>query len=198
MTRLIENVGDSLKYAWSINSKRIGRWILLLILTLIPIVDFIAVGAFLKIFKGEEPELSGNVGSCFVHGLLAFIAYLIYSIIPAIIGGIFVLLTNLLVGGIIGGILSLIATLLFLPAVANYAKTDKFGAFFRFGEIFKAIGKVGFLKYIGAWIVMLIIGLILGLLTIIPIFGWIVSILLFLLIPVVEAFGVKYWANLLE
>lgn len=197
MVGLISNVGESIKFGWSVNAKRIGRWIILLIFSIIPIVNFIAEGAFMKIFNGEEPEFKGNVGSCFIRGLLAFVAGLIYCIIPGIIGGI-ICVFNATAGAVVGSILGILAALLFMPGFAAFARGGKFGSFFKFGDIFASIGKLGWGKYILAWIVLFIVCFILGILCAIPLVGIIIAILLFLLTPVLESALIKYWANLLE
>jgi len=55
-------------------------------------------------------------------------------------------------------------------------KTDKFGKAFAFGEIFRIVGKVGWLKYL-AWVILVaiisaIIGAVVGS---IPYVGWVIS-----------------------
>lgn len=197
MVGLISNVGESIKFGWSVNAKSIGRWILLIIFSIIPIVNFIAVGAFMKIFNGEEPEFKGNVGSCFVRGLLASIAALIYCIIPGILGGI-ICVFNVIAGGVVCLILGILAALIFIPGLAVFARGGGFGSFFKFGDIFASIGKLGWGNYILAWIVLLVIGFILGILEVIPVVGILITILLFLLTPVISSALIKYWANLLE
>ena len=80
---LIENVGKSFGYAVDNTLKKILRWIGLTIVMCIPIVNFIAMGLFLKVFRGEEPDFS-NAGKSFIQGLLLFIISIIYMIIPII------------------------------------------------------------------------------------------------------------------
>ena len=202
---------DSLKWGFSINFKKILRWLLLTVILIIPIVDFIGLGALLKIFKGEEPELS-PVGKNFINGLLYFIIQLIYMAIPLIIffilGGVSMLPmasgndAGVAVGAGIataGVIIALIVTvllfgLILVPATINFARTGKFGKAFAFGEIFGLIGKLGWGKYILAIIVCIIVsfvvGLVLGIIGLIPVLGWIVLILA--TVPL-YCFGYKYW-----
>ncbi len=80
---LIEDVGKSFGYAVDNTLKKILRWIGLTIVMCIPIVNFIAMGLFLKVFRGEEPDFS-NAGKSFIQGLLLFIISIIYMIIPII------------------------------------------------------------------------------------------------------------------
>jgi len=60
--------------------------------------------------------------------------------------------------------------------IAHMIKTDKFGKAFAFGEIFRIVGKVGWLKYL-AWVILVaiisaIIGAVVGS---IPYVGWVIS-----------------------
>lgn len=178
---------DALKWGFSVNFKHIGRWLLLTLLSIIPIVFWISDGALMRVLKGEEPDLS-PVGKNFVNGFFLFLIALIYAIIPCLI------MLIPVVGQIIGIILLILVCIIMIPAEINFARTGKFGAAFKFGEIFGMISKLGWGKYILAIIVMLIfgiiIGLILGLITMIPIVGLIVVILVS--IPLL-CFELKYW-----
>ncbi|HJJ48663.1 MAG TPA: DUF4013 domain-containing protein [Methanocorpusculum sp.] len=201
---------EALKWGFGTNFKHIGRWLLLTILSIIPIINFFADGALLKVLKGEEPTIP-PAGKSFVNGLLLFIIALIYMLIPIIIyfviGGAAMLpaITGGDVGaaigasvGIIGLVLTVVVMILFalimIPAEINFARSGKFGKAFAFSEIFAMIKKLGWGKYILAIIVMIIfaivLGLILGLIMMIPILGLIIYILAF--IPLV-CFELKYW-----
>ena len=70
---LIDNVGDSFKFAFDHTAKKFLRWIGLSIVFWIPIVQFLAIGIFMKVYRGEEPDFT-NAGKSFIQGLLMFIA----------------------------------------------------------------------------------------------------------------------------
>ncbi len=201
-----ENLTGSFGYAKDKLVGSIGNWILLIILCIIPIVNFIAVGTFLKIFRGEDPKVE-NIGKSFVDGLLACIIAFLYMLIPLIIfgvvfgaafAGIMAGSTAALAGAGIGGIISIIVFILFglilTPAIINFAHNG-FGAAFKFGEIFGMIGKAGWLHYILSIIVIGIIFGIIGLLGMIPFVGWLIMLILF---PFLSVWGTKFWANLFE
>lgn len=181
---------NALKWGFSVNFKHIGRWLLLTLLSIIPIVFWISDGALMRVLKGEEPDLS-PVGKNFVNGFFLFLIALIYAIIPCLI------MLIPVVGQIIGIILLILVCIIMIPAEINFARTGKFGAAFKFSEIFGMISKLGWGKYILAIIVMLIfviiISLILGLITMIPIVGLIVVILVS--IPLL-CFELKYWNDI--
>ena len=66
------NLTGSFGYAKDKLVGNIVNWILLIILSIIPIVNFIAMGTYLKVYRGEDPKVA-NIGKSFVDGLLAAI-----------------------------------------------------------------------------------------------------------------------------
>jgi hypothetical protein len=201
-----ENLTGSFGYAKDKLMASIGNWILLIILTIIPIVNFIAVGTYLKVYRGEDPKVE-NIGKSFVDGLLAFIIAFIYMLIPTIIfmvvlgGAMAGMMTGsvaAIAGAGIGGIICLIIFILFglvlTPAIVNFANNG-FGAAFRFGELFGMIGKAGWLHYILSIIVLGLIFGIISLLGMIPFIGWLIMLIL---MPFLAVWGVKFWTNLFE
>jgi hypothetical protein len=217
-----ENLTASFGFAKDKLGGNIGTWLILSILNLIPIVNFIVYGTFIKIFRGDEPDLN-NMGKSFVDGLLALIIGLIYMIIPIILtivvslgmftvgsvtvtsasqaspvvpaitaGAGFAVMFGLIILCII---VSFLFALLAKPAVVNFARNG-FGAAFHFGEIFRMISKAGWLKYILSLILFWIIfGAIIFICVLIPILGW---ILLIFIMPFLYFWGSKYLANLFE
>lgn len=73
-----------------------GRWLLLIVLGIIPIVNFIVYGYLMRVLRGDPvpPEVD-NLGDLFVEGLRFVVASLLYWVIFGIIFGIVV------VGGVI-------------------------------------------------------------------------------------------------
>lgn len=216
MVGIFENIGDSLKFGfrecYGDGFKGFLRMLALLITSIIPIVFFIPMGIFLKVYRGEKPDFT-NAGQAFIRGLLYFVVLILYMLIPlilfAIFGGLGVIptVTGGDIGAVFGGLLAsagiviaIIAAVILgfvaVPAEINFARNG-FAAAFKFSEIFGMISKAGFAKYILSYIVLIIvaiiIGLILGFLCAIPVLGIIITILV--TIPL-TLFMYKYWANI--
>ena len=200
------NLTGSFGYAKDKVMGNIGNWILLIILTIIPIVDFIAIGTYLKIYRGEDPKVE-HIGKSFVDGFLAFVIGFIYMIIPMIIimvtlgssfAGIMAGSAAAIGGAMVGLMISTIVCILFglvlTPAVVNFARKG-FGAAFKFGEIFGMIGKAGWINYILSIIVVGVIFGIISLLGMIPFIGWLIMIII---LPFLTIWSSKFWANLFE
>lgn len=203
-----DNLTGSFGYAKDKLVGNIVNWILLIILTIIPIVNWIAAGTYLKVYRGEDPKVE-NIGKSFIDGLLAFIIAFLYMLIPTIIVGI--IGGGTLVGAISSGsfaaaagvgagvivlaiILYLLFALVMIPAIINFARKG-FGAAFRFSEIFGMISKAGWLKYIISIILLAIIFSIIGLLGMIPFVGWLIMLIIS---PFIIIWAAKFYANLFE
>ncbi|ABN07116.1 hypothetical protein Mlab_0946 [Methanocorpusculum labreanum Z] len=203
-----ENLSGSFGYAKDKLFGSIGNWILLIILTIIPIVNFIAMGTYLKVYRGEDPKVE-NIGKSFVDGLLILIIVFLYMLIPTIVllilgggaifaaglGGPQALMAGLGIGVLILCIiLYILFGLIMTPAIVSFARGG-FGDAFKFGQLFAMIGKAGWLKYILSIIILGIIFGIIGLLGAIPFVGWIIMIIIY---PFLIVWGSKFWANLFE
>ena len=200
------NFSDSFDYTKKLFSDA-GRLIVLIVLSIIPIVDWIVVGYEARVLRespgtGTPPKLE-KYGELFVDGAKVFFASLIYLLIPLILiifgavstfSGLTVptsglsLFQNqtpplgLLLGGtgvavLLVGIILAIVLLIFLGVgIAHMIKTGKFGKAFAFGEILSIIRGIGFVKYLGWIVVVVVIGAILtSLSSLIPIVGSIIS-----------------------
>ncbi len=149
------------------------------ILSLIPIVNFAALGYGLKVLKnvaeGAEqplPEWS-DFADCFVQGLVSFLGGLVWAI-PVILlslaigfmsavtgyegdlqgagGPVWLCVTSLsCLSGLYGMFLGVVTP----AAVTQYAVSGEFGAMFRFGQIFKYIT-----SNLGPYIIALLLGLV--------------------------------------
>ncbi|MBS3163390.1 DUF4013 domain-containing protein [Candidatus Woesearchaeota archaeon] len=160
-----------------------------IVLNIIPIVNFLSVGYLLETAKltlnkkNNLPEWK-DWWTLFVHGLLTFVIGAIYMI-PAMVVGISavgvgvikgVLMNSVLEGVETGGpllisalILVLVASYIVPMATLLYVKNWKFSSAFSFGEIFE---KVLTGKYLVAWLISLVIGIVaIGILSIIPFLG---------------------------
>lgn len=175
-----DNLGKSFGFAKDSLVGKWLNWLLLIIVTIIPIVNLIGFGTYLKIFKGEKPEVAGIVKS-FIDGLLAVVIVVIYSI-PALI---ILALLNLIGLGVLSIIVEFIALLIIIPALVNFTKKG-LGAAFAFGDIIGKIGKIGWVDYIISVLVIAILFAICA----IPVIGWIIA-------PFVLTVAFKIAANLL-
>lgn len=197
----LENIRESCGVAVKNTIFSIPRWIALTIFTCIPIINFIASGVFLKIYRKEEPAIT-EVGKCFIQGLLSTIITLIYSIIPTIII-IIILLCGMNAESMIVVLADCLLTLLIgfitAPAIINFARKQSFGGAFRFGEIIGMIGKLGLGRYILAWITVIILCIpvliVWVVFSMIPVLGLGLILLTF---PMMEFFAAKYFDNLFE
>ena len=216
-----ENISESFRFAKDGLVGHWGRWILLIILNCIPIVNFIASGYVVKIYRGGDsaPELKGCV-EMFIDGLKFTIIGLIYTIIPLILieaPSIFeidpISTTGLLLM-CIGVILAIIFGLFALIAGVRFAKTESMMEAFNFGAILEKIQEIGWVHYILSYIALIvIIGLIAGALSFVMVLlligagttsgiamGAAVAMLAFLvlliLIPVFLLWQGKFYENL--
>ena len=194
-----DNFSDSFEYTKKLFSD-IGRLIIIIVLSIIPIVDWIVIGYQAKVLKespgtGTPPKLE-NYGELFVNGAKVFFATFIYMLIPLILiivgaAGTFsglmsmqatALAPALLVGGtgllilLIGIILAVLLLILLGVGMAHMIKTGKFGKAFAFGEIFGIIRGIGWGKYLG-WIIITVVisGILVGISGAIPIVGSIIA-----------------------
>ncbi|HKM41726.1 MAG TPA: DUF4013 domain-containing protein [Methanocorpusculum sp.] len=214
-----ENLTGSFGFAKDKLGGNIGTWLILAILNIIPIVNWIVYGVYIKVLRGEDPELK-EMGKSFIDGLFAIVISIIYMIIPIILSMVVFILTFSMgsmtvtpgmthvpdmMGIFAVGMnialmfLCLIVTILFslllIPAIVNFARNG-FGAAFKFSMIFGMISKAGWVNYILSMILMWIIfTVIIFVCMIIPILGW---ILLIFIMPFLYVWGAKYFANLFE
>ncbi|MCE5215246.1 MAG: DUF4013 domain-containing protein [Methanobacterium sp.] len=173
-----EIISDSIKYpsaAWT-------KIIILGVILIIPIVNFIGLGYLFRIIKAtfagidELPDFD-EVGELFIDGIKIFIVSLIYAIPVVIIGLIFTMLIGfgyqntttyasfdmfaILAGSLIYVILAIIVGLIEFMAIANMALYEgELGAAFKFSEVMDRIAMIGWGKYIGWYIIMVLLGLV--------------------------------------
>jgi len=192
---LSENLSNSFNYAKKLSSDG-GRLVTLIVLNVIPFVNWIVVGYSAHVLRAapasEAPPKLEKYGDLFADGAKVTVASLLYMILPLallIIGGVSVGAGILgsesvsLVSAGLGVVLLLVGLclafvfLIFLGVgIAHMVKTGKFGKAFAFGEILSIIGRIGWGKYIGWAIVTAIIAFVVGALAnSIPYVGWLIS-----------------------
>lgn len=175
---IIENFDDAGKFTGKIFSK-IGNLIILIILSIIPIVNFIVVGYLGRIIregrKISEPPIISEYGKLFFEGLKIIVATIVYALVPIILLVILVLasipVTHWYPGqipapgtfiGLMAGVGSIVLIVLFIflifgvIAIGNMIRTNNFMKIFAFGENWKIITKIGFIKYI-IWLVLVFV-----------------------------------------
>lgn len=168
------------------------------ILSIIPIVNFVVGGYYLKVLKGAIEGRSAmpkweDWGNLFINGLVAFVIILVYMIIPILIivgtagltvfslaygdmgPGVWAEIGAAILGITIGGILALILGFLIPMALAMYVKEGSIGAAFRIGEVVSRIRSV-LGDYLIVYIILLALGFILSIIANIPILGWLILI----------------------
>jgi len=177
----------------------LGRLLILVILDIIPIVNFVVLGYLGNVIKESRnsdklPPLD-NYFELWIQGLTIFVASIVFMIIPLILAIPFISVVVLAswisipflatVGWIVAVLLLIVGVLLafFLAiilamAIVNMLKKDSFGKAFAFGEIFDVIGKVGWGTYILWLLVIFICALIVAGIGSIPVVGWILSLLI--------------------
>lgn len=209
-----EMLSDSFEYT---KEGLMGKWMKWFLLVICTIIFPLIYGYTVRIFRGmtPAPELEDWIG-LFVDGIKLLIIYILYMI-PVFI--VFILLAGgaitamatgndtLIAAGIGGmllgiGITAIIALIIFLFAIigsVRFSRTDSMGEAFNFSAILETIRSIGWVDYIIAlivlYIIMFIISFIIGLLTSIPIIGWIIY---FFSLPAITIFGARYIALLYD
>jgi hypothetical protein len=157
------NIGDSLQYP----VKGWIKLILLGIILIIPILNLVGLGYYLRIIKStctgldELPDFQG-VGQLFIDGIKFLIVGVVYAIVPLI----FYALTFAFPGPlflIISAIFAMLITIFAYMGVANMASHDsEIGAALRYGEILDKITTIGWRRYMLWWIVLMLITIVTG------------------------------------
>ena len=202
-------VSDAFEYTREALIERWMRWLLLTIVSIIPIVNFISIGYMMEIIRGTKPasELE-NWADLFMEGLKLVIIWLIFMVpalvIFAIIGGNALLdfiisflgiiasgdtrgIPSLVMGAIaslmgavfIAGIVTLVIDIIAAIGVIRFTRTGSIGEAFNFSAILETIGRIGWVEYIIALVILYIVGVIVKfvvlLLSAIPVLGWIIG-----------------------
>ena len=212
------NIGENLNNSFNYAKKLVGdsgRLIILIILNLIPLVNWIVLGYAARVLReaptSEAPPKLEKYSNLFVDGARVSIASLIYMIVPLILivagavsmgAGFFGSeATGLMLGGLgivllLVGILLAFVFLIFLGVgIAHMVKTEKFGKAFAFGEILNIIRRIGWGKYLSWAIVTIIIAIVISALSgIVPYVGWLLSAIIspFLSVFIFRSLGDLY------
>jgi len=215
---LTENLGSSFDYAKKMFSD-IGRLIVLIVLDVIPIVNWIVIGYGARVLRespgSDVPPKLERYGEMFIDGAKIFFASFIYMLIPVILiwagfasfsaggfiqgqivgPGAMVLGGTGLVLVAVGAILAFFFLLVLSIGIALIVRTGKFGNAFAFGEIFGIIRGIGWANYIGWAIIVFIIALVIGgIAGAIPYLGWLISVIIspVLIVFIFRSLGLIY------
>lgn len=196
--RIEENLTDSFNYT-KLLFNDFGRLLILVILDIIPIVNFIVVGYLAKVIKqpknsNQLPPLE-NYLDLWIQGLIIVVATIIFMIIPIVLiipfgfvygiaswlslpflttVGSFLAIILLLVGVLLAFFLAIILVM----AIVNMVKHDSFSKAFAIGDILEIINKIGWGTYIVWIIVIFICAVIVSAIGSIPFIGWILALVL--------------------
>jgi ABC-type multidrug transport system permease subunit len=203
---------DSFRYAKDGLAGKWDTWILLIISC---IIFPLFLGYLIRIYRGSNsPPLLENWGSMFFDGIKIIIVGLVYAL-PVLIlevvlfaspgllktssanpGEIMGLIIAVLIGSIILVIVAILIWLIITTASVRFARTDNFAESFNFKEIFAHIGRIGWMDYIIALLMMLIVlGIIAIICFVIPYIG---TILLLIMLPFLGLFSARYITLLYE
>jgi hypothetical protein len=205
-------VGEAFAYAKDGLWEKWSTWFLLLVATILLALPL--MGYMLKILRGEKPAPEvQDWGTLFVDGIKYAIIAIIYAI-PLIIimaiamapllmdamnGNVNAAMASVgafLVGMLVFVIVAIIIALVEFIGMVRFARTGSMGEAFNFSAIFATIGKIGWVNYIIALIVLFIIlGIVEFICTIIPYFGF---VLLFIILPFLVLFEARYLCMLYD
>ncbi|MGB9717399.1 MAG: DUF4013 domain-containing protein [Thermoproteota archaeon] len=193
---IFESFSKSVDYVSKLLSRG-AEFIVMIIVNIIPIVNFIFLGYCVKIFKEgpakDEPPKFENFGELFGDGLKIFVVVLLWALVPIIIlvaafaltvpwywigGGLsfarlgatlIIAILIALLAGICVGIFGVIGVLL-------TAKTGEIAKGFSFQQIMAVINSVGFANHVIWVVVAAIIAFIVGLVGTVPLIGWLIAL----------------------
>ena len=209
-----DNLGESFEYAKEALVGKWVRWILLIIIGIIPIVNFILYGYTIRVFRGIKPapELEDYV-QLFVDGLLYMIISIIWMI-PAIIVAVILVggsvglaiasdpaamgaaIAGMGIGLLVTFIVAILCGLFATIGIVRFARMEKFGEAFAFGAIKDKIGEIGWANYIISLIVIgIVVSIIYFVLVLIPVIGW---LLMFIAMPFLVILSSRFICNLYD
>ena len=205
-------LGESFEYAQEGLVGKWMKWLLLLVATIL--LSLPLLGYALKVLRGEKPSPEVNDwGTLFIDGIKYAVIVIIYAIpliiIAAVAAAPLVLavitgnqaaflaaIGSFLVGLLVLVIVAIIIALFVCFGVIRFARTGSMGEAFNFSAILATIGRIGWVSYILALIILfIIIGIGEAILSAIPFIG---QLLLFLITPFIVLFEARYMCQLYD
>ncbi|MDQ1279677.1 MAG: hypothetical protein QG670_939 [Thermoproteota archaeon] len=191
------NLSDSFDYSKGLFAD-VGRLIILMILSIIPIANLVVLGYMCKVIKeplGSRalPQLN-HYSSLWVQGLKVIVGIVIYLCVPIALMIPFILIMvstwipfpiQVPFGWllaipilIVGVLLSFFITIILAMAIIHMVKTDRFSKVFAFREILNIIGRIGWGTYIIWLIIIFILTVIVSSIGSTAGFGWLLSLII--------------------
>jgi len=191
-------VGESFEYAKEAVVGKWNKWLMLVIATIL--LGLPLMGYIMKVLRGEKPapEVT-DWGTLFIDGIKYLIVVIIWMIpviiVEAIVMGAGLLgamsgdptaamaaIGTMMIGLLVVFVLAIIIALFAMIGVVRFARTGSIGEAFNFSAILATIGKIGWVPYIIALVVLCVVGIIFGIvvaiLMMIPILGWLLYLCL--------------------
>jgi hypothetical protein len=189
-------VGESFEYAKEAVVGKWNKWVMLIIATIL--LGIPLMGYAMKVLRGEKPAPEvDDWGTLFIDGIKYLIVMIIYMI-PAMIV-LFVLvgasalvamtgdptaamaaIGGIMIGLLLFAVIALITSIFAIIGAVRFARTGSIGEAFNFSAILATIGKIGWVPYIIALVVYIVVAviysIIVGIIQMIPILGFLVSL----------------------
>jgi hypothetical protein len=221
-------LGESFAYAQEGVVDKMNKWIMLIIATIILAIPL--MGYIMQIYRGTKPAPEvGDWGKLFIDGIMLAIVAFIYMIPLFILQ--FLMMGSAIAGAMSGnpsaamagfagaGILALVYFIvaivigLIVPiAMIRFARSGSIGEAFNFSAILAHIGKIGWIGYIIAMIIVaivlgiplailwfILIALAIALALVIPMLGILIAVIVFLaVIPLLAVFQARYLTQIYD
>jgi len=216
---VIGSISDAFSYA---SEGLVGKWVRWIILIVASVIFPLIMGYTLRIMRGvtPAPEPEDYLGM-FIDGIKMLIIGFVYMIIPCIIGllvfslsGGFGAFTMMMMDvskpgaylGMLAGTLGISFLIFFIVmfifslfeiiGMVQFARSGSMGEAFAFSEILERIGKIGWGSYLIALIVLgVVFFIIYGILSIIPVIGWLLTLIL---MPFLSIVGARFYSILYD
>lgn len=211
-------LGESFAFTKEGVVDKMNKWVMLAIATLILCIPL--MGYVLKIYRGEKPAPEvDDWGKLFIDGIMYIIIAIIYSI-PLIIlqflmfgavaasamtGNPEAMMTGMAGAGLLFLIYIIVAIIIGLIApigIIRFARSGNFGEAFNFSAILATIGKIGWINYIIALIILaIVVGIpvaiiwfvLVMLMVFLSVIGMLITAIVFLfLLPLIAVFQSRY------
>ncbi|HWQ65650.1 MAG TPA: DUF4013 domain-containing protein [Methanospirillum sp.] len=216
-------VGDYLSNSFNYAQEAlIGKWMRWVILIISSIIFPLIMGYTLRVMKGITPAPEPDeYGGMFIDGIKMMIIEIVYMIIPIVLaviifsmtGGLSTLtmlgmgvtspvaILSMLTGSAgLGIIVFMVFVFLFslfgIIGMVRFARSGEMGEAFAFNGILEQIGKIGWVEYIVALIVLgVVLGILYTIISMIPVIGGLIQ---FILTPFFAIFAARYYSLLYD
>ena len=212
---LEEVFNESFNYTQRFIKDDFGRYIILAVLSVIPVLNLIVLGYGCKVVKetSPSPPKLENFVDLWIQGLKVVVVTVIYMLIPIILITLsfysihqfrkiefFWVFPPTFLSTInfsflsLGFILTFLFSIVLVVAIVHMIKLDNFSKAFSLNEIFRVIGNIGWGKYLAWLVIVFVLWLIIWSLGRIPFIGWVIVLLLtpLLLVFIAKSINLLY------